>query len=74
MATTVANAFSEQARLRSAALNAVIAEAMPEDTETGAVLRCRDRLAAVGYIWKPPAEDAWQPGIPSLMAYIAALE
>ena len=70
-AAIVASAFSERARLRRSELNAAIAGAMPEDTETGAVLHCRDRLAAVGYIWKPPAEDAWQPGIPSLMDYIA---
>lgn len=71
VAAIVASAFSERARLRSSELNAVIAEAVAENGETEPAFICRDGLAAVGFIWKPPAEDAWQPGIPSLMDYIA---
>lgn len=69
-ATRVAVAFDDQRTLRGRELNAAIAPA------TGGVsaeqaLQYRDRLAGVGYVWKPPdAPDVWQPGIPSLMDYI----
>lgn len=71
VAAIVASAFSERVRLRSSELNAVIAESVAQNGETERALRYRDSLAAVGFIWKPPAEDAWQPDIPSLMDYIA---
>lgn len=29
-----------------------------------------DALSDLGYIWNPPGEMHWQPGIPSLMSYI----
>ena len=73
LAAGVAAAFGEGATLRSRELNAIIAAASPEDDTTAQVLRYRDRLAALGYVWKPPdAEDLWQPGIPSLMDHVAA--
>ena len=72
VAAGVGAAFGGRATLRSGELNALIAEALPADNSTAQVLRCRDRLAAIGYVWKPPdAEDVWQPGIPSLMDYVA---
>lgn len=72
LAASVAHAFSNQTTLRSHQLNAVIAEASGVD-ELGEVLQRRDQLATVGFVWNPPAaEDAWQPGIPSLMSYVAA--
>ena len=73
LAARVAAAFGERAMLRSRELNAAIAEVSPGGDITARVLRYRDRLATVGYVWKPPdAEDLWQPGIPRLMDYIAA--
>ena len=30
-------------------------------------------LAHLGFVWKPPGEDAWGPGIPSLMNYVISL-
>ncbi len=72
VAAGMAAAFGERAALRSRELNAAIAEVLATDGSTARVLQCRDRLATVGYIWKPPdAEDLWQPGIPSLMDYVA---
>lgn len=72
LAASVARAFSTQTTLRSHELNAVIAESSRVD-EVGEILQRRDQLATVGFVWKPPAaEDAWQPGIPSLMSYISA--
>ena len=64
-----------RATLHGSELNAVIAEALPGEISTAEVPGCRDRLAMVGYVWKPPdAEAVWQPGIPSLMTYVAGHE
>ena len=65
-------AHTLESEVGRALLNAVIAAALAEEGSTTEVLDCRDRLAMLGYVWKPPdAEALWQPGIPSLMAYIA---
>ena len=72
LATSVAREFSARPTLRSPELNAMIAESSGVDA-IGEILRRRDQLAMVGFIWKPPdAEDVWQPGIPSLMRYVSA--
>ena len=72
VAAGMAAAFGGRATLRSSELNSAIAEALAADRSTTQVLQCRDRLAMVGYVWKPPdGEDAWQPGIPSLMDHVA---
>ena len=72
LAASVARSLSTQTTRRSHELNAVIAESSGVD-EFGEVLQRRDQLATVGFVWKPPAaEDAWQPGVPSLMSYISA--
>ena len=71
VAARVAAGFGARATLPSRELNAVIAEALPAGHSTAQVLDCRDRLAGIGYVWKPPAAgNAWQPGIPSLMDYV----
>ena len=70
VAASVAGAFAERTTLAQDALDAVIADALALDS-TPEIVRCRDRLAMVGYVWKPPgAGDRWQPGIPSLMDYV----
>ena len=72
VAARVADAFEGRASLAQDALNAVIA-AGPDLGVACRVLRCRDHLAAVGYVWNPPgAGDSWRPGIPSLMSYVRA--
>lgn len=72
LAASIARAFASQTTLRSRELNAVITESSGV-AEFGEVLQRRDQLAAVGFVWKPPAaEDAWQPGIPSLVSYVSA--
>ena len=72
VAASVAEAFAGQGSLRRKALNDAIAAALPEGRDgTTEVLQCRDRLNDLGYVWNPPgADDAWQPGIPSLMDYV----
>jgi len=69
LAASVARAFADRTTLRRDQLNAVIAEQSGTDV-TSEVLQLRDQLATTGFVWKPPAEAAWQPGIPSLMRYV----
>ena len=70
VAAAVADAFAARATLAQDDLNTVIAGALAVDT-VPEIVRCRNRLATVGYVWKPPgAGDRWQPGIPSLMRYL----
>ena len=70
LAASVADAFTERATLAQDALNAVIADTLALDS-TPEIVQYRDRLAMVGYVWKPPgAGDRWQPGIPNLMRYV----
>ncbi|MCY4343948.1 MAG: hypothetical protein OXE83_10295 [Gammaproteobacteria bacterium] len=73
LAASVAEAFAGRDSLPRKALNGAIANALPEGRNgTQEVLQCRDRLSDLGYVWNPPdADDAWQSGIPSLMAYVA---
>ena len=70
VAVSVADAFAGRATLAQDTLNAVIAGALSLDS-TPEIVQYRNRLAMVGYVWKPPgAGDRWQPGIPSLMRYV----
>ncbi len=70
VAGAVADAFLGRAALAQDELNAVIGDALATDS-TPETVACRDRLALVGYVWKPPGGgDRWQPGIPSLMQYL----
>ena len=70
VANAVADAFAGRETLAQDELNAVIGDALA-GASTPETVACRERLALVGYVWKPPgAGDRWQPGIPSLMQYL----
>ena len=70
---SMAPAFVATPVLTERELDAAVAAALPPDAAVHDVDEARDGLAAVGYVWKPPgSEDRWQPGIPSLMTYVAA--
>ena len=72
VAARVADAFAGRATLAQDALDTAIAGA-PGIDSASQVTQCRDRLAAVGYVWNPPgAGDSWQAGIPSLMHHVRA--
>ena len=80
VACAISQAFSGRCRLPQAEVDEVISAANASDSRqpdepptvaTNPVLRLRDNLAAVGYIWNPPGEkDRWRPSIPSLMAHL----
>ena len=72
VAARLAAAFRGRSTLRQSVLNAAIAGGLPPAAAaTADVLRCRDQLNDLGYVWNPPAaDDAWHAGIPSLMDYV----
>ncbi len=70
VAAHVAATFDGRDILRGRELNAAISAVTGAQSQYD-ILRCRERLATVGFVWKPPeSPDLWQPGIPSLMDYI----
>ena len=84
VAAALADAFGEHATMTQAEVDEVIVRAGEDVLPRGAddawssesldresLIRVRDHLAAVGYVWNPPSEgDVWRPGIPSLMRHI----
>lgn len=76
VASELARAFNGRDRMIQAEVDAAIAAARPKSRRPGdhaEAIRIREDLAAVGFVWNPPGErDMWRPGIPSLMAHIAA--
>lgn len=72
-AAQLAGVFAAKRQVREHELDAAIAAALPADATDQDVDEHRDGLAEVGYVWNSPnEEDLWRPGIPSLMAYVAA--
>ena len=73
VAARLTGAFGAGERIQEHELDAAIAAALTEDASPQDVDRHRDSLAEVGYVWNSPnEEDLWQPGVPSLMTYVAA--
>lgn len=77
VAVELAHVFGGRATIVQDEVDAAIADALgtggaaAEASDPQRIIRIRDDLAAVGYIWNPIGEqDAWRPGIPSLMGYI----
>lgn len=69
-ALAVAGAFAgEDITIKDHILEQTLIEADIVPDESGA-LDLLDALSDLGYIWNPPGEMHWQPGIPSLMSYI----
>ncbi len=74
VSVSVAAAFRESATLTGRALKSAIAAARP-DGACADVLQLQEELTGIGYVWRlPGAGDLWEPGIPSLMSYIEAVE
>ena len=69
-ARAIANAFSDGLTPSpQEVLQAIVAESVGAERAYGALTS----LAHSGFVWKPPGEDAWGPGIPSLMDYVISL-
>ena len=87
VASALARAFKTRDSLPQAEVDAAIASAdaasgprgidpssSPKANNRHQLIRIRDELAAIGYIWNPPGHrDVWRPGIPNLMAHIESV-
>ena len=71
IAAAVADAFADAERLGARDIRTTIAHARrtPEDGDYDA--QAFNTLVELGYIWRPPGEETYQSGIPSLMRYVA---
>ena len=69
-ARTLAQTFREQPRLAEFRLLDAIAGQPVGLTPSAETLAQRQTLQHLGYIWKPPGAEKWEPGIPSLMDYV----
>ena len=49
----------------------VLEEIVGPSVESGDASRTLQKLAHAGFVWRPPDENDWGPGIPSLMNYVA---
>ena len=69
-ARAIARAFSDGlAPSPQEVLQAIVAKSVGAESAHDTLMS----LAHAGFVWKPPGEDAWGPGIPSLMNYIISL-
>lgn len=69
-ARAVANAFDTRPLLDDAELEDAIRNGLgcaPGSERTDAA---KETLRNLGYVWRPAAKPVWEPGIPSLMAYV----
>ena len=87
VAAALARAFKGRDSMPQAEVDAAIAGAdatsgprgidpsqSPTARSRDQLIRTRDELAAIGYVWNPPGDrDVWRPGIPSLMAHIESV-
>ena len=69
-AAAVADAFADAAHLESRDVRAIIAHARPVDANPQDDEQIFNTLVELGYIWRPPLSEHFEPGIPSLMAYV----
>ena len=48
-----------------------LADIIEPSVEPGSTSKTLRELAHAGFVWRPPEENDWGPGIPSLMNYVA---
>ena len=70
-AQAVAKALRERPRLDAEGLERAVRGALPASADDEAVGAARTALRHLGFIWREGGSRDWEPGIPSLMDYIA---
>lgn len=71
IALAVADAFAGRDELNGNQLDAAIRSgSMTGNRSHNEVITARQVLRQLGYIWQAPEQVTWEPGIPSLMAYV----
>ena len=72
VARAVARAFRDRERMDTESVEEVVREALAGRSGREAVGAARQALRHLGFIWREGGSRDWEPGIPSLMDYIAA--
>ena len=70
IARAVADAFAAQPELDDAGLEAAVHSELGATAGADRLTRAKDAMRDLGYVWRPEATPAWEPGIPSLMDYV----
>ena len=68
---SVAKAFRGQPRLSAENFDAVVRDGLAATSEGHGLGAARKALEHLGFIWREGGAQDWEPGIPSLMDYIA---
>ena len=70
VARAVADAFVAQPLLDDAEFESAILAGLRTPGGADGMTKARDAIRDLGYVWRPEATPAWEPGIPSLMDYV----
>ena len=70
IAAAVADAFGEAERLEARDIRTTITHARPADGNADYDAEAFNTLVELGYIWRPPGDESYTSGIPSLMDYV----
>ena len=70
MAAAVADAFADAERLAARDVRATTSPAGPEHGDADYEAEAFNTLVELGYIWRPPGDESYVSGIPSLMGYV----
>ena len=69
-ARAVAEAFAARPLLTDPQVEAAVRQGLRAAGEPVGAAEAEQTLRRLGYVWRPGAEPAWEPGIPSLMDYM----
>ena len=70
IAATVADAFADAERLGARDIRTTIAHARPVQGDAEYDATAFNTLVELGYIWRPPGDESYVSGIPSLTGYV----
>ena len=66
----MADAFADAERLGARDVRTTIAHARPVQGDVEYDATAFNTLVELGYIWRPPGDESYVSGIPSLMGYV----
>ena len=69
-ARAVAEAFATRPLLTDPQVEAAVQQGLRDAGDPVGTAEAEQTLRRLGYVWRPGAEPAWEPGIPSLMDYM----
>lgn len=70
IAAAVADAFGDAERLDARDIRTTITHARPAHVDVEYEAEAFNTLVELGYVWRPPGDESYASGIPSLMGYV----